>query len=66
LIQNNWEAIEPFTSGIMPQKVEDLTKFLSLLPLEAEMVTLQFLNKFFKKNLCIILCIIGFMPKDKK
>ena len=25
-------------------KVEDLTKFLSLLPLEAEMVTLQFLN----------------------
>ena len=28
LIQNNWEAIEPFTSGIMPQKVEDLTKYL--------------------------------------
>ena len=31
-------------------KVEDLTKFLSLLPLEAEMVTLHFLNNLKVSN----------------
>lgn len=31
-------------------KVEDLTKFLSLLPLEAEMLTLQFLNNLSNKQ----------------